>query len=132
MQDEAKPVGNAALTAKILCQKHNTELSELDYSIKQSFDTLNEAWELYDARRKIISRRWTQRTFTIDGALLELWFLKTFINISHGGQWVVGAGTHDAGIPNDELVQITFGRAAFREKAGLYMASYYGEKEVAV
>src|ERR1700744_5970980 len=66
-KDEPKPLGNAALTGKILCQKHNSELSELDYNVKQSFDTLSESWRLYDARSKIINRHWTRKTFTIDG-----------------------------------------------------------------
>ena len=131
-KDGPKPIGNAALTGKILCQKHNSELSELDYGVKRSFDTLSEAWRLYDVRRKIINRRWTQKTFTVDGALLERWFLKTLINLSHGGQWIVGEGTHAAGMPNEELVEIAFGRAAFREKAGLYIAAYDGVQEVLV
>jgi hypothetical protein len=131
-KDEPKFVGNAALVGNILCEKHNSELSELDSSAKRSFDILNESWRLYGIRSKIINRRWPQKTFIIDGVLLERWFVKTFINLNHGGPWIIGEGSHAAGMPNDELVRIAFGRAAFREKAGLYTAFYDGEQEVLV
>jgi len=80
-KDEPKFVGNAALVGNILCEKHNSELSELDSSAKRSFDILNESWRLYGIRSKIINRRWPQKTFIIDGVLLERWFVKTFINL---------------------------------------------------
>lgn len=69
--------------------------------------------QLFHVRTKLRSRRWTIKTFTIDGALLERWFLKTLINFSHGGQWIIGEGSHPPGLPNDELVKIAFGKAAF-------------------
>lgn len=131
-KNEPRAVGNARLTGKILCRKHNSDLSGLDYSVKQSFDTLDEAWRLYGARSGRTNRSWTQRTFKVDGVLLERWFLKTLINLSHGDQWAIGEGTHEAGMPNDELVRIAFGRSVFREKAGLYLASYDGQQEVRV
>jgi hypothetical protein len=84
--------------------------------------------QLYQARSKIITRRWAIKTFNIDGALLERWFLKTLINLSHGGQWIIGEGTHAAGLSSDELVEIAFGRATFHPKAGLYTAAHDGEQ----
>jgi hypothetical protein len=127
-KDGPKTVGLAALTGKILCQKHNSELSELDTTVKQAFETFDESMQLFQARSKLQRRRWTIKTFNIDGALLERWFLKTLINLSHGGQWIIGEGSHAAGLPNDELVRIAFGKATFREKAGLYTAAQDGEQ----
>jgi hypothetical protein len=126
-RDGTKTVGLASLTGKILCRKHNSELSELDSTVKQAFETLDSSLHLFQLRSKLKSRRWTIQTLTIDGALLERWFLKTLINLSYGGSWVIGEGSHPAGMPNDELVRIAFGRAAFREKAGLYTAAHDGE-----
>jgi hypothetical protein len=127
-KDEPKTVGLAALTGKILCQKHNSELSELDETVKQAFETLDESMRLYELRGKLKARRWTIKTFAIDGALLERWFLKTLINLNHDGPWVIGEGNHPAGLPNDELVQIAFGKATFQAKAGLYTAAHDGEQ----
>lgn len=66
----------AALTGKILCRKHN---GELDSVVKQGFETLDSSLRLFQLRSKLKMRRWTIRTFTIDGALLERWFLKALI-----------------------------------------------------
>lgn len=127
-RDEPKTVGLAALTGNILCRKHNSELSELDTAVKQAFETLDASMQLFQLRSKLKSRRWTIKTFTIDGTLLERWLLKTLINLSHGGPWIIGEGSHPAGLPNDELVRIAFGRAVFQEKAGLYTAAHDGEQ----
>jgi hypothetical protein len=83
--------------------------------------------QLFHVRSKLKSRRWAIKTFTIDGKLLDRWFLKTLINLSHDGPWIIGEGSHPAGLPNDELVKIAFGRATFQEKAGLYTAAHDGE-----
>jgi hypothetical protein len=127
-KDGPKTVGLAALTGKILCQKHNSDLSDLDTAVKRAFEALDASMELYQARSKVITRQWAIKKFNIDGALLERWFLKTLINLGHGGQWIIGEGTHEAGLPNDELVEIAFGRASFRSKAGLYTAAHDGEQ----
>jgi hypothetical protein len=127
-KDRPKTVGLAALTGKILCQKHNSELSELDAAVKQAFETFDESMRLFQARSKLQGRRWAIKTFNIDGELLERWFLKTLINLGHGGQWIIGEGPNAAGLPNDELVRIAFGKARFREGAGLYTAAHDGEQ----
>jgi hypothetical protein len=127
-RDEWEIVGLAALTGKILCRKHNSELSELDSAVKRAFEILDSSLQLFQLRSKLKSRRWTIQTYTIDGALLERWFLKTLINLSHDGPWIIGEGSHPTGMPNDELVRIAFGRAVFREKAGLYTAARDGEQ----
>ena len=127
-KDKPITVGLASLTGKILCRKHNSELSELDTTVKQAFETFDESMQLFQVRSKLKGRRWTIKTFTIDGALLERWFLKTLINLGHDEPWIIGEGSHPAGLPNDELVKIAFGRAAFRAKAGLYTAAQNGEQ----
>jgi hypothetical protein len=127
-KDGPKTVGLAALTGKILCRKHNSELSELDTAVKQAFETFDASMQLFQVRSKLKSRRWAIKTFAIDGTSLERWFLKTLINLSHNGPWIIGEGSHPAGQPNPELVKIAFGRAAFREKAGLYTAAHDGEQ----
>jgi hypothetical protein len=127
-RDAPKTVGLAAFTGKILCRKHNSELSELDTTVQQTFEAFDRSMQLLQVRSKLRERRWTIKTFTVNGVLLERWFLKTLINLSHAGPWIIGEGSHSAGMPNNELVNIAFGRAAFREKAGLYTAAHNGEQ----
>ncbi len=121
-------MGLAALTGKILCQKHNSELSKLDDNVKRAFKALDASMRLHDVRSKIITRRRAVKTFAIDGPLLERWFLKTIVNLSHGGQWIIGDGSNTVGLASDELVQIAFGKAVFQPKAGVYTAVHDGEQ----
>ncbi|HWG18978.1 MAG TPA: hypothetical protein VG225_00525 [Terracidiphilus sp.] len=126
-KDEPKPVGIESLTSKILCRKHNSDLSDVDSAAKRTFDTFVESMRLLDARRNLHLRRYTMKRFTINGLLLERWFLKTLINIGFDREWIIGEGGHPAGEPSEELVEIAFGKAKFRPKAGLYTAAYAGE-----
>jgi hypothetical protein len=127
-KDEPKTVGLASLTGKILCRRHNSELSELDTAVQRTFEAFEEAMRLFEVRSKLRSRHWTVKRFNVNGALLERWFLKTLINLSYESRWIIGEGKHLVGCPNEELVKIAFGRAAFQEKAGLYTAAHTGEQ----
>ena len=126
-RDEPKTVGLASLTANILCRKHNSVLSDLDTAVKDTFETFEESLRLQEVRSKLRLRSYAIKRFTIDGPLLERWFLKTLINIGFEGDRIIGEGTHAPGQPSDELVRIAFGRAQFRPKAGLYTAARPGE-----
>src|ERR1039457_6265753 len=127
--DEEKEVGLASLTGKIRCQKHNSDLSELDTAIATITETLSESVKLFESRKRVSSRRWRIERYTIDGLLLERWFLKTFINLSVvDNKWIIGEGTHPCGMPSDDLVRIAFGLNRFEGNLGLSIASHVGEQ----
>ena len=82
--NEPKTIGLSNLVAKILCRKHNNNLSDLDAAALRAFDVLRESIRMNDVRGKLKQRFWRIKHFKIDGPLLERWFLKTLINLSFG------------------------------------------------
>lgn len=82
-KDEPKEIGLSSLTKKILCTKHNSDLSEIDAAAGVAMNMLREATRLMNIRVERNIRRPTVKRFHIDGVTLERWFLKTFINIAY-------------------------------------------------
>src|SRR5258708_6136768 len=121
-----KTVGLSSLVGNILCKSHNSALSGLDSTALETFNAFRESVRLSDARRTINAEYLTVKRFVIDGALLERWFLKTLINLSVGGKWVIGNG--DVGMPSNDLVEIAFGMRQFEHGAGLYILGRSGEQ----
>jgi hypothetical protein len=127
--NEPKSIGLSNLVAKILCKKHNSDLSDLDSAALDAFNIFREAIRLNDVRGRIKKPAlWNVQRFVVDGPLLERWFLKTLINISFGKDWTIGPGTHAAGTPSRELVEIAFGLRKFENSGGLYIAAEAGEQ----
>lgn len=78
---EARPVSADALTAKILCQRHNAALSPLDAEAERAFLALEKA--IGHASRKSLSRRTAH--YLISGEALELWAMKTMAGLAVSG-----------------------------------------------
>jgi hypothetical protein len=127
--NEPKRIGVASLVAKILCEKHNNALSELDSAALHGFDVFRESVRLNNVRGKMKRPPiWNIKRLTIDGPRLERWFLKTLINVSFGGQWTIGRGRHPVGSVSHELVEAAFGFRSFGHGAGLYTSARKGEQ----
>lgn len=121
-------VGRAAVTAKILCRAHNSQLSPADQGGIAAFQALRQAGQLVTRRRRIPPREWMLHCFTVDGGLLERWFLKTAINVSALGptktRWL-----HDRASPDvpSLFVEAAFGLMRLPAPMGLYAAASPGE-----
>lgn len=125
---EPKKIGLASLVAKILCEKHNNGLSELDAAALDAFNVFRECIRLNNVRGKLKRQpMWNVKRLTIDGPRLERWFLKTLINLSFGGEWSIGRGSHPVGAVSEDLVEIAFGLRRFQDGAGLYVSGRTGE-----
>lgn len=125
---EPKKIGISSLVRKILCQKHNNGLSELDTAALDAFNVFRESIRLNDVRGKLKRPPiWNVKRLTIDGPRLERWFLKTLINLSFGGEWTIGRGSHPVGAISQELVEVAFGLRRFENGAGLYLSARKGE-----
>jgi hypothetical protein len=122
-----KTVGLASLTAKILCERHNSRLSDVDSAGAHAFDAFRQCQGLLNVRGKNPKTRWTIRRFHVDGPRLERWFLKTTINLCHGQAFKIGRDSTECGRPTDELVKIAFGLRSFPGKAGLYSIVRVGQ-----
>lgn len=127
-KEEPVEIGLINLTAKILCEKHNNDLSPLDDAAKASAEALRAADELNDTRKKIKPKTWTVKTFKINGRLMERWFLKTLINIACNRELPIGSDSETPGRPSPRLVRIAFEKEEFTGKAGLYLIGSVGMK----
>jgi hypothetical protein len=123
-----KTIGMSSFVRNILCRAHNSQLSNLDTAALGAFNAFRESVRLNEAREGLRAEYLTIKRFVINGPLLERWFLKTLINVSFGGKWIIGNGTHAKGVPSDDLVQTVFGLRDFQSGAGLYIASHAGEQ----
>src|SRR5271170_7423618 len=66
-------IGLGALTSKILCIKHNGDLSDVDTAGGKAFATLRESRRLENVREKDPTYRWKTVRSTIDGPRFERW-----------------------------------------------------------
>lgn len=99
-------VGVESLTRKILCTKHNSELSSADEAIAQ----LNIAATKQEAAG------------LISGRSLERWFLKTLVGFSIGTEDHIGEGMNEseAGWPSPYIIDVVFGPLRLTHSMGLY------------
>ena len=89
-KDKEKEIGLRSLTAKILCKKHNAALSPVDIGGASAFEAFRNMTKIGNVRKKVQPQIWDVIQYSIDGILLERWFLKTLINISFGGEYPIG------------------------------------------
>lgn len=120
-------VSVASLTRKILCSRHNNELSFADSAATSAIRAFEDAITLHKFREQYRRTNWTRKNVKIDGYELESWFLKTLINIVFKSQKLIGKFGTQPGIPPDELVEIAFQRRRFVPPAGLYTIPCVGE-----
>lgn len=124
--NEPKEIGISELTARILCVRHNNDLSPVDDAGLAAFGVFKEIRRLSNVRNTMKPRRWNVVKYQIDGPMLERWFLKTLINISCDGEWPIGRASEVPGRPHDKLVKIAYGREEFENRAGLYFLAKPG------
>ena len=119
---EPKQIRLETLKKKILCKKHNSQLSDVDAAARASLESIRDAFMLFDARSKLRERRWSIKRFEVDMLKLERWSLKTLINLNHMGiGWVIGDEPARPKVPTRELAEVAFGRRRFADAKGLYV-----------
>jgi hypothetical protein len=124
-RDAPVKIGLASLTAKILCEKHNSALSAADNAGIRTVECLREFFRLADVRVTMKSRRWRVVRLKTDGFELERWFLKTLTNVALGRQCPLDKANSPKWNPSRELVEVAFGLRRFEHRAGLYLL--YGQ-----
>ncbi len=125
-RDEPRKIGLSSLTSKILCEKHNADLSVVDQEGASAFKYFREFMRLSNVRKDRNPQLWKVMRYSIDGPILERWFLKTLINISVNENLPIGEGSHP-GRPTEELVGSVFGLRPFSGHAGLYSIARAGQ-----
>jgi hypothetical protein len=109
---ETQQVGIDALTSRILCSQHNSQLSPLDATGKEFLSDLK---SIFDKALK--NEDWVDEVFTIDGKKLELWLLKVLYGV------FVVSGTIE--VPT-QWVEILFQRKPFAEGSGMHIFGAQG------
>lgn len=127
-KDAPKAMRIETFTGKILCEKHNNGLSEVDAAVKQSLDTLREAAILFIAREKVRARRWAVKSFNTDMLLLERWCLKTLINFNQHDGFPIDPEALEPHKPTKALVEVAFGLKRFADPSGLYVIFRSGDQ----
>ena len=109
-----KTVGKAALTANIVCQKHNSDLSGLD--------SIGGRWMacIQEAQLALAGTSARSRTHTFDGIKLERFFLKLAFMLWHSGNFA-SAGAAIQGAPSGIWADLLTGAVPFPSTWGLYV-----------
>ncbi|MGE0396458.1 MAG: hypothetical protein AB7T06_07050 [Kofleriaceae bacterium] len=109
----AKRVGPSALTAKVLCQRHNEALSGLDAMIGEFYDFL---------RAAIIGPHAGSRIF--DGEDLERWAMKALLGLAVSGNIASGGKKARAAEVPELYLRILFGDEEMPARCGFkYIAA---------
>jgi hypothetical protein len=109
---ESQEIGIDALTSRILCSQHNSQLSPLDATGKEF---LSDVKSIFDKAFK--SEVWADEVFAIDGKKLELWLLKVLCGV------FVVSGTIE--VPR-QWIEILFQREPFAEGSGMHIFGVQG------
>lgn len=112
-----KKVGVSSLSSKILCSRHNNQLSALDSEAIKAFTGLKNFLKISQNLKN--GESLNQNNLEFNGLLLERWFLKTTINILYGPP-------HNCKTPPIELVELAFGLRKFPKEVGLCISAYQG------
>lgn len=115
--ETSRTVPESALTSRILCRNHNSELSAVDAAGIDAMTSLEKLLQVRGVRRRQRRRQRVPQRYEADGLLLERWMLKTMINLAFehstpaGGKWT----------PSIEWVELAFGKRPFSRGCGLYI-----------
>jgi hypothetical protein len=99
------------MVAKVLCRKHNSQLSVLDSEIHAFGEAVKKAWKV-KAKAQI----------RLNGYLLERYLLKFYAGVAASG-WING----ETSLPGDQVVRTIFGFEKLPPNVALYGISVEGE-----
>jgi hypothetical protein len=127
--DDFKTIGLASLVKNVLCEAHNSRLSEADVGAIQLRKALCDVASLSEARKKLQPQAWPIERLSVSGLALERWCLKTLITIAFGGNIPIGDGDSPPGEPSCALVETAFGLRQFQPpRAGLHWMGDAGQE----
>lgn len=126
-KDVFHTVGIESLTAKILCQSHNNNLSRLDAEAGALFDAIREFCRRDNIQSNTMPlARISRQPTLVNARVLERWFLKTLLNLCLSRDYCIGPHeTTKKRVPLD-LVEICYGEKVFESAAGMYAAAHPG------
>lgn len=123
-----KTIGLASLVKKVLCVRHNSELSTADEGAIQLRNAILDTTALSEGRKLMAAgQSWPIERFRVNGFAIERWCLKTLITIAFGGPVPIG-NAEAPGKPSRELVETAFDLRKFQSpRKGLYWMGNPGD-----
>lgn len=116
---ETKKIGPSSLTAKCLCEKHNSALTNLDSSAQLFFSALRECTEAVKA----------PEPFLLSGHDIERWLLKTMKAMAVSGNLASGRiklpGIFERGV---DIIQMLDDPQSWPNAAGMYFIMPSGSR----
>ncbi|MCI0739689.1 MAG: hypothetical protein L0Y72_11635 [Gemmataceae bacterium] len=120
--DSPAQIGIKGLTAKILCERHNSALSPFDTEIVKFFKALERLVQSEHDGGPIA------RNDYITGDLVERWMLKTLLNGLFSGNFPAPfAESFARHFPPDEWLQMIYRNAPFPPGQGVYVSNGLGQ-----
>jgi len=122
--NDEKKVSVASITSKILCEKHNNGMSDIDQAGIDAIKTIESV--LPPNARSVDTL--TAKKY-INGHDFERWLLKTAINVSVKSENHIGVGMANSqvGLPSAYLLAVIFGELKLTNEMGLYFLFPKGE-----
>ena len=121
--EQAAQLSPATLAAKILCTRHNSELSLLDDECLTVFQFVEQAHKtLSDTQCE------GDRSYEVSGDLVERWVLKALIGLVASGNAAKGDKRISKDKPPLAWLQLLYGLEAMPEEWGLYLTSQVGDR----
>lgn len=121
-------IGLASASSKILCKLHNERLSILDDEAIRTFDCVRRIFALQAVQKQLPVQHWKVQRWTLNGRLLERWFLKTMVNLvmvqTADAVW---PGSTVVRLPPKDVVAACFGAVPILSPRGLYAAGAVGQ-----
>jgi hypothetical protein len=116
---EARPLGPAAMTTKVLCEVHNSALSPLD-QFAGVYRCVGAEMVVRDVERKAHPHRdWLPYTFTLPGLLFERWMFKVSLGLMPLVARLPGAQHLRGWQPTPELARYVLGQGPLPPRTGL-------------
>ncbi len=129
LKGEDKEIGVESFQSRILCERHNHELSPLDAEAQRVLDTLEQIVSNLRTNATLKSRNAYRRpkTWHVDGSKFERWAAKVLVGLVCAEE--SDAKWHDTNTqvlePPVWVVQAIFNRGELRPPAGLHFATSY-------
>lgn len=122
--NDEKEVSVASITSKILCEKHNNGMSDIDQA---GIDAIKIIESVLPLHARSIDTSSAKKY--IDGYDFERWLLKIAINISVKSENHIGVGMtgSQVGLPSAYLLAVIFGELKLTHEMGLYFLFPNGE-----
>ncbi|RKZ75585.1 MAG: hypothetical protein DRR19_29235 [Candidatus Parabeggiatoa sp. nov. 1] len=119
-KDRFATVGIESLTSKILCSKHNNDLSVVDNGGIEAVDAIEKLIHLCNERKHSSPSSFEVISLNVDGYLFERWLLKVVLNLSFQNKDKIGGMGEVPGIPPLYLLHVVFGKIKFSHYMGVY------------